>query len=112
MGKRLIFIPVGIIDISRGTRSDSDDHPRLGYQTIRTPEGVQEESLSSRTFAPSATPAGGEFKICDVRPRVVVAFAPRPGANFSDPSGIKQQANKVESLKALDFSRHVIRASR
>lgn len=34
------------------------------------------------------------------KPRVVVAFATRPGANFADPSGIKKLADKVESLKA------------
>jgi hypothetical protein len=60
MGKRQVFIPVGITDISRGSRSDSDDHPRLKSRDIRTPEGVQERSVSPRTSTPSATHSGVE----------------------------------------------------
>jgi len=101
MGKQQVFIPVGITDISRGSRSDGDDHPRLEFQSIRTPEGVQERSVSPRTFAPSATHSGVDT-IWDAKPRVFVAVATRPGADFSDPSGIKKQADHVESLKALD----------
>jgi hypothetical protein len=43
----------------------------------------------------------GVESIWDAKPRVVVAIATRPGAIFSDPPGIKKQADKVESLKAL-----------
>lgn len=63
MGKQQIFIPVGLTDISRGSRSDSDEHPRLEIQNIRTPEGVQERSASSRTSATSATHSGGECNL-------------------------------------------------
>lgn len=78
MGKQQVFIPAGITDISRGTRSDSVDHPRLESRSTRTPEGLQ------------------------ASPRVVVTVATRPGANFSDPSRIKKHGDKSESLKALD----------
>jgi hypothetical protein len=43
----------------------------------------------------------GVETIWDAKPRVVVAFATRPGANFADPSGIRKPADKVESSKAL-----------
>ena len=100
-GKQQVFIPAGIADISRGSRSDSDEHPRLELQNIRTPEGVQERAVSPRTTSPSSTHSG-VGSVWDAKPRVVVAIAPRPGANFSDPSGIKKQREMVESLKALD----------
>jgi hypothetical protein len=75
----------------------------LEIQNICTPEGVQERSVSPRSSAPPATHSGVE-SIWDVKPRVVVAIATRPGAHFTDPSGIKKQADNVESLKASDFS--------
>jgi hypothetical protein len=81
----------------------------LEIQNIRTPEGVQERSVSSRTSAPSATRSGVEY-IWDAKPRVVVAIASRPGANLADPSGIKKLADKVESLKALAQSMIVMNA--
>lgn len=103
MGKQQVFIPVEITDISRGSRIPrmrETNTPRLENQNIRTPESVQERSGSPQTSAPPATHSGVE-SIWDAKPRVVVAFATRPGANFADPSGIKKLADKVESLKAL-----------
>jgi hypothetical protein len=96
-GKAADLYPEGITDISRGSRSDSDDHPRLEFKKTGTPEGVQDVSVSSWTIAPSATPAGVEF-IWDVKPGVFVAIATRPRANFSDPCRDQETSRHVRIL--------------
>ena len=68
--------------------------PGLDFQSICTPEGVQERPVITTDVRSLCDRCSGVEYICGAKPRVVVAIAPRPGANFFDPSGIKNNATK------------------
>jgi hypothetical protein len=103
MRKPQIFILKGLQMIARGRGAIATTTPGCDFKASAPRRACKNGPQSPRTSAPSATHFGVEY-ICDAKPRVVVAIAPRPGANFSDPSGIKKQRDKVQPSKALVLS--------
>src|SRR5436190_17457006 len=95
------LIPAGIVEISRGSRSNSDDHPRVPIPKDPHPERCA-GSVGSNTTATLPRPAAGVEFLLPYYPRVFGReYRPRPGANFHDPSGIKSRPAIGQSLKAL-----------
>ncbi len=76
-------------EISRGSRSDSDDHPRLMCQGIRTPEGVPASTVPPRESATSATPCWGRIQGEYEHPGYSSLLLLDPGLISSIPAGIK-----------------------
>lgn len=78
-----------MIESEAGSRSGSDENPGiLGFRGIRPRQRVVEGVGFREASDLSGTPAGVRIQE-NHGPRVVVATASRPGANFLNPSGIK-----------------------
>jgi hypothetical protein len=106
MRKPKIFIPAGITDISRGSRSDSDDHPRFRVPTDPHPGGCARTVgiITDVRSLYDPLPRSNSYATQTPGGRLPHGGILDPGANFSDPSGIKKHAVMIESLKAFRFS--------
>ena len=103
MRRPKIFYPEGITEHSPGSRSDSDDHPGLVDVLDWHPERRARSAVVTPDFPAFSDPLPGSNTPVCARPRVFVAIAPRPGANFSDPCRDQESSDEIESLQALGF---------
>jgi hypothetical protein len=103
MGKPQVFILAGIAEISRGSRSDSDDHPRIGFSKHPHPGGCARRDVIAMCFHVLCDPLPGSKSWVVPNPGCSSLSRLDPGLISLIPDGIKKQTDKIESLKAMSF---------
>ena len=95
-----------MIEISPGSRRDSDDHPGMDVllDLDPHPERCARSAGSTMDIRALFDPLPGSNLPNACIPRVFVAHAPRPGATFYHPSGMDEDSSsRTAVLVAAEF---------